>query len=281
MEETRPKAFVFVLMPFDKTFGDVYRLGIKEGCQKAGAYCERVDEQLFDESILERVYNQIAKADVIVADMSGQNPNVFYETGYAHALNKRVILLKQKDQDIPFDLKHYTHIIYDRNDILHLKTELERRIRWCIENPKEALSNVDINLEFSINGVAMGHKPVVEINGGRYCYLNLDIHNPTGKTLHASTYSIALILPGRADFKSPNILSAARISEEQYLYTLEQTNNIFPFGWFSLKVVFELFRVDDRPAEAILRLYTEVGYKDEIFMLSPDWLVRQMSFAKK
>jgi nucleoside 2-deoxyribosyltransferase len=57
--------------------------------------------------VLERVYNQIAKADIIVAEMTGRNANVFYETGYAHALNKRVVLLTQNANDIPFDLKHY------------------------------------------------------------------------------------------------------------------------------------------------------------------------------
>ena len=44
--------------------------------------------------------------------MTGRNPNVFYETGYAHALGKHVILLTQEAKDIPFDLKHYQHIIY-------------------------------------------------------------------------------------------------------------------------------------------------------------------------
>ena len=39
---------------------------------------------------MDRVCNQIAKADLIVADLTGRNPNVFYETGYAHALTTRV-----------------------------------------------------------------------------------------------------------------------------------------------------------------------------------------------
>ncbi len=99
-------------MPFEKEFDDVYQLGIKEACKEAGAYCERVDEQLFHESILDRIYNQISKADVVIADMTGRNPNVFYEAGYAHALGKKVILVTQNSEDIPFDLKHYPHIIY-------------------------------------------------------------------------------------------------------------------------------------------------------------------------
>jgi len=85
---TISKPFCFVLMPFSKDFDDVYQIGIKESCVNAGAYCERVDEQIFQETILERIYNQITKSDFIIADMTGRNPNVFYEVGYAHALGK-------------------------------------------------------------------------------------------------------------------------------------------------------------------------------------------------
>jgi nucleoside 2-deoxyribosyltransferase len=103
----KPKPFVFTLMPFNESFNDIWKLGIKETCEKADTYCERVDEQIFEERMLDRIYNQINKADIIVADMTGKNPNVFYEVGYAHALNKRVILIIKESDDIPFDLKHH------------------------------------------------------------------------------------------------------------------------------------------------------------------------------
>ena len=131
---TTPKFLVFVLMPFTQEFDDIYELGIKAACAEAGAYAERVDEQIFPSSIRERIYNQIAKADLIVADMTGKNPNVFYEVGYAHALGKKVILLTQNSKDIPFDLNDFQHIIYE-NKIMNLKRELCKYVRWYIENP--------------------------------------------------------------------------------------------------------------------------------------------------
>jgi hypothetical protein len=127
MDETSPKPFVFVLMPFSKNFTDTYEVCIKPACKDAGAYCERVDKQIFLENILERVYNQIAKADIIIAEMTGQNPNVFYEVGYAHALNKIVILLTTNSDDIPFDLQHYPHVVYE-GSLAKLKSELEIRV---------------------------------------------------------------------------------------------------------------------------------------------------------
>ncbi|MFH1302507.1 MAG: hypothetical protein ABIK07_15710, partial [Planctomycetota bacterium] len=76
MINTKPKPFCFVLMPFGESFKDVYEIGIRESCENNGAYCERVDEQNFHEgSILQRIYNQIAQADFIIADMTGKNAN--------------------------------------------------------------------------------------------------------------------------------------------------------------------------------------------------------------
>jgi nucleoside 2-deoxyribosyltransferase len=71
-----------------------------------------VDEQLYREGMLERIYRQVEIADIIIADMAGRNPNVFYEVGYAHAKNKLCILTTTTADDIPFDLKHRRHIVY-------------------------------------------------------------------------------------------------------------------------------------------------------------------------
>lgn len=71
------KKFVFVIMPFKNEFNDIYQLGIKSACCEADCYCERVDEQVYDGSMIERIYNQIRCADFIIADMSEKNPNVF------------------------------------------------------------------------------------------------------------------------------------------------------------------------------------------------------------
>jgi hypothetical protein len=81
---TAPKPFAFVLMPFDGSFNDIYKFGIKGAAEDAGAYAERVDEQIFVEGMLDRIFNQINKADIIIADMTGKNPNVFYEVGYSY-----------------------------------------------------------------------------------------------------------------------------------------------------------------------------------------------------
>ncbi|MGM4929705.1 hypothetical protein [Tardiphaga sp. 619_E2_N8_5] len=135
--------FAFVLMPFDSAFDDIYKLGIKDTAEKLGIRAERVDEQIFHkENILERIYGQIDAADLIIADLTGRNPNVFYETGYAHAKGKVCLLLTSKADDIPFDLKHHRHLIYG-DSIQNLRQALEKDLDWLrseIANRKSILS---------------------------------------------------------------------------------------------------------------------------------------------
>lgn len=132
------RLFAFVLMPFESTFDDIYRLGIQAAAGELGMIASRVDEQVFhNEGILDRIRNQIEAADFIIADMTGKNPNVFYEVGYAHAKGKLCVLLTQRADDIPFDLQHHRHIVYGQSisslkaklvaDLTVLKAELSAR----------------------------------------------------------------------------------------------------------------------------------------------------------
>ena len=125
------KPFAFVLMPFDGIFDDTYRFGIKETAESLDIVAERVDEQIYQESILDRIYRQIELADIVIADMTGRNPNVFYEVGYAHAKGKLCILLTSDAADIPFDLKHRRHVVY-QGSIQTLRERLVEELRWAL-----------------------------------------------------------------------------------------------------------------------------------------------------
>lgn len=163
------KKFVFVLMPFNSDFDDIYKLGIKNACTELEMYCERVDEQYYEGSMLERIYNQIHHADYIIADLSTKNPNVFYEVGYAHALNKKVILITQNGEDIPFDMKHYLHIIYDSNKISYLKEKLQDRLKWYVNDDSDGNSGAVTNkfpMGLFINDIQLEKDKRVEIAVG-------------------------------------------------------------------------------------------------------------------
>ncbi len=138
--------FAFVLMPFDAAFDDIYKLGIKDTAEKLGIRAERVDEQIFHkENILERIYSQIDAADIIIADLTDRNPNVFYETGYAHAKGKLCLLLTSKADDIPFDLKHHRHLIYG-DSIQNLRKALEKDLDWLKSEIANRLAVLTVQL---------------------------------------------------------------------------------------------------------------------------------------
>jgi nucleoside 2-deoxyribosyltransferase len=146
MSPVPEQPFAFVLMPFDDIFNDIYRLGVQETAIKAGIRAQRVDEQIFHkENILERIYNQINAADFIIADMTGRNPNVFYEVGYAHAKGKLCILITADASDIPFDLKHHRHIVYG-NSIVTLQSKLLDDFEWIDAQLKAAALPIQVEM---------------------------------------------------------------------------------------------------------------------------------------
>jgi hypothetical protein len=243
MDQTTPKPFVFVLMPFDEQFTDIYQLGIKAACKDAGGYCERVDEQIFHESILERVYNQIAKADLLIADMTGRNPNVFYEVGYAHALGRPVILLTQKSDDIPFDLKHYPHIVYG-GKITELKQELEKHVRWAFENAQNSKNFQNPNIRFSINNQQLIGSPTIECLEGVFSDLGLgldiDMNNSTEKTIEPAEFQIGFIIekffPYCGVYDTSNGTQSYRVKQfnqpdNKILQLVESVFQILPGSW--------------------------------------------------
>ncbi len=127
---TGPKPYVFVIMPISRNTRDTWELGIEAACRDLGFYCERVDKINFIGGIYDRIVNSIAKADIVVSDLSGKNPNVYYETGYAHALQKVTIHLCRDIEEIPFDLRGFQHIVYS-DSIVDLKRELKEKLLWA------------------------------------------------------------------------------------------------------------------------------------------------------
>lgn len=166
--------FAFVLMPFDQAFDDIYKFGIKATATTLGILAERVDEQIYSEGILERIYRQIELADLIIADMTGQNPNVFYEVGYAHAKGKFCILLTQKSEDIPFDLKHHRHIVYG-NSISQLRTQLTEEMAW-VKNQVNTIRSSRINITLK---EASGLLERTKFSAVGIVDFKFDLHNET------------------------------------------------------------------------------------------------------
>ena len=118
---------VFLIMPFDEEFSDVYTHFIKPVLQQAGFEVVRADDIQSQQRILKDIVEGICNSDLIVADLTGANPNVFYELGLAHALRKRVILLTQSIDEIPFDLQGYRLVEYSTHFVQIEKAKKQLR----------------------------------------------------------------------------------------------------------------------------------------------------------
>jgi len=112
-KEQVDKTLCFVLMPFDEKFSPIYENILKKVVEEFGLKCKRADEIFGTQPIIEDIWKYIHKARILIADLTGRNPNVFYELGLAHAINKKVILITQNLKDVPFDLRHYRCIVYE------------------------------------------------------------------------------------------------------------------------------------------------------------------------
>ena len=129
---SRPKR-AFVIMPFAQEFEDVYILGIREVAEKLGLVVERADDIEHNENIMSIVQAGIRESDLIIGETTSRNANCFYEIGYAHAVGKPTILIGQKGQEVPFDLRAMNHVFY--SSIVELRELLAKRINATLSKP--------------------------------------------------------------------------------------------------------------------------------------------------
>jgi len=260
--QTSPKPFCFVLMPFEQKFNDVYQLGIKAACLDAGAYCERVDEQIFHERILDRIYNQIAKADFIVADMTDRNPNVFYEVGYAHALSKRAVLLTRHAEDIPFDLKHFPHIVYGES-IATLKDQLTDRLKYFLENKATPPTMDQLPVELFLGDDSLSSGNV------HYTTPPREVPNPvivvkncSRQVLYSGQLKLGVITPSPLPYLRNEGARTTLLPGGKILHVLPPLEDLFPEEFSAQKILFETLNTEGPPLVVKFRVFTDIGTFD-------------------
>ena len=117
-DQPRPESGqCFVLMPFAEPFREVYEAIVEalEG-PELNFDCTRADELFGGGHIIEDILRCIGTAEIIVADLTTRNPNVFYELGIAHMCKEvgKVLILTQDMEDVPFDVRQFRCIVYEQ-----------------------------------------------------------------------------------------------------------------------------------------------------------------------
>lgn len=166
----------FVIQPFDKgkfdkRFQDTFRPAIEE----AGLEAYRVDQDPNVEIPIEAIEEGIRDAAICLADITTDNPNVWYELGYAFAAGKAVIMVcsdERKEGRYPFDIQHRTIVGYkseSSSDFEQLKAEIKKRIEALMKkgerlreiaesdpvSPREGLSQPELAVLATLAGDAV------------------------------------------------------------------------------------------------------------------------------
>jgi len=133
----------FVMMPFAEPVGTYYRTIYEVAIKKTGLRPVRADDDMFATGkIVDQVWTGIQAAKVLVAELTGRNPNVFYELGLAHALQKPVVLVSSNEKDVPFDVQHIRVIYYNVFDPFwgdKLIAKIAENVLSALQNPGEAI----------------------------------------------------------------------------------------------------------------------------------------------
>jgi len=137
----------FVIMPF-ATEGPSAKVWSAVICETVFApdsslskryRCVRADEILGSRPIMEDVRQYIAEADLVIADLTASNANVYYELGIAQELNKPCVIIAHEDEKIPFDVSHLRYIRYttETAGLSKLAVELEATIDVMLKEDLE------------------------------------------------------------------------------------------------------------------------------------------------
>lgn len=109
-----------------------------EVCKELGYHCERIAEENVGDRILPAILEQIERAAFVIVDLTGLQPNVLYELGYADGRDKRVVITAKDRTELPFDVKDLP-TIYWRGQ-RQLREDLRKRVIKVVKPASAAAS---------------------------------------------------------------------------------------------------------------------------------------------
>lgn len=111
------QSLIFYLSSFSSEYTSVFDT-CKTACAKIQMKLVRADDVFTTGDVFTQIVKYIVKASLIIVNIDGKNPNVFYELGIAHTLGKNVMLISKRDSEIPFDVRQHRILLYSNNEEL-------------------------------------------------------------------------------------------------------------------------------------------------------------------
>ena len=128
--EAKRTCFVIMSLSCSPVLSDLYEFAVKRTVEELGFHCVRADELEHNEKFVDVVIDAIRDSLFVIADLTEQRPNCYYELGWAHALGKPVIHLINRQEPIHSDVQDYNFIIYER--IGELRERLRDRVKTTV-----------------------------------------------------------------------------------------------------------------------------------------------------
>ena len=154
--------FVFVIAPFEEDRTEIYESIIKPAVEKKGLDCKRADDFKTNTNKLNNIIRNIWKSEFIIADLTGLNPNVMYELGFAHAMNKEVIMIfennekENKELDFPNVWKFVNdNVMPDDGDSIFVPENKEQWMEIKNEFTKSEKLNKNVYKKFALLTVSL------------------------------------------------------------------------------------------------------------------------------
>ena len=123
----------FIAMWFDESMNDTW-LALEKGIRDAGYEALQIDQKQHNNKIDDEIMAAIRRSKFVVADFTKQRGGVYFEAGFAKGLGLEVIWLCRKDEidEVHFDTRQYSHIVWEADKLTELSTALKNRIEATI-----------------------------------------------------------------------------------------------------------------------------------------------------
>lgn len=132
--------YCFVAMPFRPELNYFYLYLKRYMEENYGMRVERGDARILTKPLMDKIREQILRSDLVIGDVTGNNANVFYELGLAHAGGKPILFLTQDPPDqTPVDIRQFEFIQYDLSKHEELIAKLDNAIRNAFGEKYEGL----------------------------------------------------------------------------------------------------------------------------------------------
>lgn len=248
----------FVIMPIKENFNILLGI-IYEVCNNLGIQAKRADDITGQDIIMSNILKGIAESEIIIVDISENNPNVFYELGIAHTLRTRnsVIIISKEDdisKSTPFDIRHWSILHYSENNLPLFKSKLKEKISQCRKtiDVKDYISHLLRNYTFEESVIGDFYKIANQTNAS-----NLEL------VCNILCYNISTIHCNRNSIIDLNI----------YLTTLgDYKNGIFQkISWLLKFLIFTSDFVLSQYIDTIKTKFLQEWHRDNIRMDDADY----------